>query len=550
VLAATGTVTGSYLTMTSYAADGTANANLQRWTFEMVVLTDYGYIYLVRNVASGLCMTPNASFGMYLQPCNLSGSWLLQATGAVAGTGYWLRAFSSGKLGLCLNADAHPSTNPTRVNPDSCYPSNPTGERWRVRPGKDACTTLDVTSVCSSFTPPGVGIFGNWRQSEVSFTGSKNAEVSEYAGGKTVNGQLVDAIADWFEIGWRATHNIGNGTTPPTIVEEAYWQETAPGFNEYHSLRGAPGGSTGDGRNHTYMALSSSTGKVDILYDYNTVGTTIMSEGSRLNYLETGITKRDETTAILPSGIEHRVQEQDPNGLWHRLVAATTTQVNDRQCYGPSTTQPSNPPNCINVTTVTIPGTSGMSEIDHVAFTQPAAALSDRTGEGSMPRPDRGPEVLNGVDQRHLNVCMDNAPTTCLQTVPGLAACVSARLRCSAAGSTTASDIRPSGPKAMSAAQAKTAARDELLIKNGLALPSKTSLAVHTFPARPLDATRRWPRSHADDDSYLVVTGSDIVSGSKHDRRHMQSYHGFALTYRASTGALVDICLGAGCENR
>ena len=213
--------------------------------------------------------------------------------------------------------------------------------------------------------------------------------------------------------------------------------------------------------------------------------------------------------------------------MWHRFPAATTAQVNDRQCYGPSTMQSSQPPNCINVGITTIAGTGGVTELDNVAFTQPTATLLGKTSA----RYD-GPAVLNGVEQQRLDACMQDTPSACLQTVPGLAECVAARLQCRAGG--PAVETTDAKARAMSAAQARAATRTEILTRKGRSLPPSVKLAV-----RPVNETGN-----------IVVTGNDTVYGSRHDRTGMQKYRGFSVTYRASTGAVVEVCLGTGCEDR
>ncbi|MEU4217337.1 hypothetical protein [Actinoplanes sp. NPDC026623] len=546
VLAASATTTASYLKMAAYVPDGAATASLQRWTFESIVKTYLGYVFKVRNVASGLCMEPNAHFGVYLQPCNLSGSWLYTDAAPVTGTGYRLRVWSNASAGECLNADSNPPANPSRINPDSCYPtSNVPGERWRVRPGAGICATVNVTATCQSYNPPRTGLFGNWNQSLTSFANASNAEVTDYLGGRTVDSQFFDRVPDWFEVGWLNAHTTGNGTTPPTTTDEAYWLETAPGFTQYHSLSTAPGGSVGDGLNHTYMALSSANGKVDILYDYDTVGTTTHSEGSGISYLETGLTKHDDGSAVLPSGIQHRVQALDPIvGVWQRLPA-TATVVNDRQCNGPSTMLPSAPPNCVNVTVKAVAGQNGGSDMDNIGFTQPVAAAFT----GPLARPV-APTTINGVDQRKLHSCMQDTPTDCLRTVPGLNACVAARLQCNA-GTSTPAKINRARRAPMTAAQAKVAARNEIHAANGKPLPVGTAMKVATVAARTFNAAHQRPLAGLpSDESLLVVSGTTTVSGFQHGRAAGGPYRGFTLTYQAGTGALLDACLGTDCQRR
>jgi hypothetical protein len=213
--------------------------------------------------------------------------------------------------------------------------------------------------------------------------------------------------------------------------------------------------------------------------------------------------------------------------VWHRFPAASTARVNDRQCYGPSTMQTSQPPNCLNAGITTIAGPGGFTELDNVAFTQPAA-----TPLGKNTTRYEGPAVLNGVDQHRLDACMQDSPSACLQTVPGLAECVQARLQCRAADSAVESP--KAKVRALSAAQAEASTRAEIMTSDGRSLPDDVKLDV-----RPVS-----------EQDTIVVTGADTVYGSRHDRSAMQEYRGFAVTYRASTGAVVEVCLGTGCENR
>jgi hypothetical protein len=549
VLAATGTAVDSYLTMTSYVPDGAPGASLQRWTFELLEpRRSFGYVYLIRNAASGLCMKPNAYFGMYLRPCNqVPDIWTMSDVGPPAGTGYWLRRATGNRLGECLSADARPPANPSRLNPDTCWAPG-VGQRWRVRPGNAVCGTLDVTAVCSHFNPPQTSMMASWRQFPLTFDQTQYAQLSQYVGGKTVDGQAFDNVADWFEIGWRSTHVKANGTIPPTTVQEAYWQDRAPGLNQYHGLSSVPYGTADDGRIHYYMALASAGGKVDLLYDYNTVGTTTGSEGSRIGYVETGVMKWDYGSGTLPAGIEHRIQTMDPNGIWSRLPLAGLGLVNDRQCYGPSAGTaglPLNPPNCIEPT---VKAATGRTEMDYLGLAQPGAPTPVVPAAPARTTASTEPAVLNGVDQRALRSCMDAGSEDCLRTVPGLAECVAARARCNATGPFAA----PANPTAMTLAQAKQAARRDLVTAGGTPIPASANMAARRVAASSVDtapAARQAALPAGED--VIVVTGQDTVHGLRHDR-HQQPYQGFRLVYRASTGILLDACLGERCfaENR
>src|SRR5439155_12258435 len=117
-----------------------------------------------------------------------------------------------------------------------------------------------------------------------------------------------DNAFDTFELGWHGEFDEVTGTT----AYNAYWSEqgvvNGDLFYQVHSLAAQPGGADANGRNHTYMALARDDGQWDIRYDYNLVGTTVVAEGPRLRYLETGLLPQYEDQTFLDTAFQNRIQ--------------------------------------------------------------------------------------------------------------------------------------------------------------------------------------------------------------------------------------------------
>jgi hypothetical protein len=200
---------------------------------------------------------------------------------------------------------------------------------------------------------------------------------------------------------------------------------------------------------------------------------------------------------------------------------------------------PSAAPNCVRVSIKTVANPSGGTDMDNIGFTQPTAATAFSPLAPSTP-----PATINGVNQQQLHTCMQNTPADCLRTVPGLDACVAARLQCNI-GVVAAAKLSRTRQTAMTAAQARAEVRKELRTENGKQLGPKTALTVKTVPAGTVRSSL-----FASGEPLLVVSGTATVSGFQRGHRAAGPYRGFVLTYDAATGDLVNACLGGTCTNR
>ncbi|MFJ6168750.1 RICIN domain-containing protein [Micromonospora orduensis] len=528
------------MTMASYIPDGASGANRQRWTFEIFENVDQWTFnpYYIRNVETGLCLAKDYRTWIIVETCGLTSQGWNLARETPLGGGYWIRK-SNHTGGNCLDANSTSTgAGGKQLTLNNCFPWETPSQRWRVRNGSTLCDTLNISAICTNYSPPLDGVFGTWRQFPTSFNGTRDAQTSQYVGGKTVNPNLQDSVFDWFEVGWKAQYQRSANST----THEAYWLERGPAGYQYHSLAALPYGSSADGRNHNYMALRSSTGKIDILYDYNTVGTTTMSEGPRISNIESGIRQDDEGTATLPSGIEHRVQGQDANGLWRRPTAASTSRFDARPCYGPSWTYPFAPPKCLSSAVKTKAASDGTIEVDYFSVTQAAATLAS---ESPAARP--AVTTLNGVDQQTLASCLRATPDLCMQTVPGLATCVAARKQCNAAPATIGDSAAQRTTGSMGLDDAEKAAREVLVGKGDQPLSASAGLTARAVPFWRYASALGLRETGVDPtEDVIVVSGTATVHGLKH-AAGPQPYEGFTLAYRQATGVLVHACLGSSC---
>lgn len=523
--------------------DATATASRQRWTFELLLYLPEGArnLYRVRNTAAPtLCLGVDLAESLRLQTCNDldSQKWVIPHSAAVNG-GYRMQIRKSTGF-RCLNVEANGVDTPGVMG---CFsPDRPT-QLWRTRSGRTFCSSFDITAICSSYSSPLQGVFGTWRQHSAALSTSRDSHVSQYIGGKTVNAQLADTVPDWFEIGWRNAYARGNGATPPTTTREAYWQETAPGIYQYHSLAHLPDGATANGQVHTYMALASDNGKIDLLYDFNTVGTTTASESGRINFLETGLSHNDQGTATVPSGIEHRIQTVDASEIWQRPLAAGMSLYEDRPCNGPSWGAPFTPPACLNgAVTIRQP-----TEMEFFTVTQPAVPPIPVTLTPSRTKKHAvSPgSVLNGVDQEQLNSCMEVNAAECLQKVPGLAQCVAERKQCKLWTRQPAHAQVYRSP--MSAGEAANAARQRLRSESNRTLSASVRPTTRTVPAGDYLGSDLLRAGLDPQEDVIVVSGTARVRAPEQSSR-ATPYEGFVLAYRAATGTLIHACLGASCK--
>ncbi|GGQ83503.1 RICIN domain-containing protein [Couchioplanes azureus] len=543
VLGVNATAVNSQVFALPWTADPAA-ANRQRWTFELVLYLPQGSrnLYRIRNMAApSLCLGVDNAESLRLQTCNDYDTQQWVIPHATPTTGGYRMQIKKGTGFRCLNQGANGVDTPGVMG---CFnPDRPT-QLWRTRSGPTFCSSFDVTAVCTSYNPPLQGLFGAWRQNEVTFNDFRAAQVTQYVAGRTVNPQLVDTMADRFEIGWRNVYTPGNPSSPAVIAREAYWSESAPGFYQQFSLAQQPDGGLGNGQMHSYLALASANGKVDLLYDYNTVGTTAGSESGRISYLETGLSHSDQGTAVIPTGIEHRTQILDVTGVWRRPAAASLSLYEDRPCYGPSWGLPFTPPACTNGAVVV----RQPAEMEYFTVTQPSAAPAPASAPNLSAglQADVPPTVLNGVDQRTLASCLQTSPDNCLATVPGLAQCVAQRKQCRAWNENRQPAVKLRAAR-MTAAEAIAAARKTLLTDKGRALPATVRPLTRTMTAGDYTAADLLKTGAKATDQIIVVTGGTRVRAPE-PTSDDSSYAGFTLAYHVATGTLLHTCLGPSCE--
>ncbi|MEU6024710.1 hypothetical protein, partial [Micromonospora sp. NPDC047134] len=341
---------------------------------------------------------------------------------------------------------------------------------------------------------------------------------------------------DYAEMGWRGSYSSETDTSTHT----AYWLEVGIEdeyvVEEFHAIQ-RPDSTLADGSMHTWMSLGNDAGEWDLFYDFNHVGTTRFAPGNRTRDLEYGLLTRHAEYASLATPFENRLQLLDGNDVWHRPTLGQVSGFSRNICGLPDPFslemgEANTPPYCYTSSTTA----RSTGEVDRVTLGKPAAG----TLAAAAPTPNTASTAVhNGVDQRALADCLGDDPARCLETVPGLAACVAARKQCNALPARPATSSERRKPVTPAEAQ-KLAGRDLRVKSPGGRVATLTSDEIGRSGIA-LDGAPVGTNVH-------VVTGDATVNGL--GKRSDLTYQGYTMVYDAADGRLLYACLGSPCPRK
>lgn len=540
VLATDSDAVGSTVKVRTHTVGLPENVKAQRWTFE-VVSPGANPIYRVRQASSGRCLQAAATSNgaaVIIVDCGTASQqfWTLTRAQTWPSVGFALRNQRDGR---CL--DVLSSTDGQPAVMWACS-SSYTTQLWRPRIGGADCPERDFVGLCAGEDSPVSGVMVSFRQQPVSFngppadpqTGGYNS-FSNQVNWDPLDGSGGNAGYDYEEMGWQAAYASATGTTSHT----AYWLEDGEATEEYWSID-QPGSKVADGLLHTWMSLGNGAGQWDMLYDFNPVGTTHLATGGRTRALQTGLMSYYPQYTALATPFENRVQVQD-NGAWRRPRLVNVSGFPANVCGRPDPRsilfgEPSAPPYCYTMQAAARASNlpSSPTELDRLVLGKPAAG-SLALGLAA-PQRTASRDEYNGVDQRKLAACLADDAGRCLETVPGLAACVAARKVCNVTTGAAVASVAPARPVTADAARHDAGRR---LRTAGDARTATVTVAEFRSRAGvALAAADGTARVH-------VVTGGGTVPGLGRDRGRI--YRGYTMVYAAATGDLLYGCLGRDC---
>ncbi|MCX3061161.1 hypothetical protein [Streptomyces beihaiensis] len=387
---------------------------------------------------------------------------------------------------------------------------------------------------CSKPGEPMIGGFATWRNAPITFdqkdTSSSTVQVGNYLRvspntEKGLFGPNIE-IGLYAEKTGKSTHTYG-----------PRWTELTNKGGRTKTITAGINPTKADKRNHTYMVIRRDSGNQwDVLYDFNTVGTTtgqLPVPRGNLNRIDVGLEVTGPQYVNVPA-INSRMQFMDENRTWKRVKAANVA----KSVTLPACNSSSKPPYCF---TTKLTSTSG-------GFTQWAASkprkstslmapLAAPTGINSASAP-ASPQAFNGVDQQALQACMAEDPEQCLTSVPGLANCLATSRVCNAAALPSASERRMLRKAPAKAADIKARAAAAFHV------PSR-ALTVTFAAASPRGLTGS--ASQAPKPTTWTVSSRESTPGLESTGRR---YKGFTASYSADTGALLEACWGDLCPAR
>jgi hypothetical protein len=550
VLQETGTAQGSSVVAANYAA---GDVGRQRWTLEL--LDEFGeHWWRIRSAESGRCLDRDPVAGdepgsrLIVSDCQ--SDWTPSQLWAVPDPSFeppyeGVQLINLGSS-YCADTAGHSTADGAGVVLGGCLDAVP----WKVRHGVLACDLYSNdrinTAMCfSTFPTPSYGVFANWKSQPITYEPLDPADfpavnlADNYLSFGSLDSTFGNGVADGVEYGLHSEFD------PDTHLEtySTYWTEWNEQTEHYEVLNTGDG-SNANGLNHTYMVLSNANStQWDVLYDYNPVGSTTLQEGGRLENGNIGLAVRYPQGITLSAPFNERLQIADGNRTWRRPYLGETGRAEPKTCNEfPTIDDPmpeyfNLPPYCLTTSLSTIPADAQYPiRADVYQVGKPAA--NSVAPNGTAPRPD-ATGTVNGVDQRQLAACLAGAaPERCTDTVPGLAACVSARKLCNTAAAAPAKASASLAPFTAERARAAAGRRlgvdaSKAAVVRGSAGDQRLASPAGLAAARPADTP------------VLVVAGDGEVPslGSGHHGR----YHGYRLVFDARTGLLLHACLGQNC---
>ncbi|OZV76742.1 hypothetical protein CA850_26360 [Micromonospora echinospora] len=526
-----------------------ANVDAQRWQWERVASsTTAGITFRIRNVASSRCLD-RTSAGLVINDCSTANSQRWRAPLDNPYGGWTLVNVGNSQCLATLNDPNSGASMTTAVCNGSAL------QRWKLRPAPHDCTVRSsdwtMTEVCTIQSSGRMrGLFTNWHHYPLSMAW---LDPELYVLSNTVRNytQLRPLKPDGsqgstgVEFGLRADRSV-----QPTgsVSYGAYWMEwdANSGTEQYHELSPvqAPLSHTADERNHTFMLLGNGdAGQWDLLYDYNTVATTALQAGgsTRLSRSGTAIRYPRAVTASQPFG--YRTQLLDGNQVWRLPYLSDIGLAEPKKCDTPPRYEDwiydvvNLPPNCITSSYKAVAGATSTDPpvLDSFGVGKPGTAAA--TAAGPPPSSAPAAAIHNGVDQRTLADCLMSGSTDCLDRVPGLADCVSARLVCNINNLNNQPSRSETTP--MTAEQALREAG-----RTFRTVGDVSDALVATKRAAATPQIKGIPR----DELVHVVTSSARVHSLA--ASNTNTYDGYVAVFDAASQRLLYACLGVGCQGQ
>ncbi|MBP2479702.1 hypothetical protein JOF53_008574 [Crossiella equi] len=365
------------------------------------------------------------------------------------------------------------------------------------------------------------GIFATWLHKPVTFQPGAVGDAFVESTVQVMTDGNGGPSKHW--IGLKAS-NAGGSTR-----YQSFWVESSSVY-EYHAIGGEF--TTLDERPHSYMSIQrSGTTTWDLIYDFNPVGQTKGQRSDKADRIMTGWLLENESQRVQFPASEARLRYLNGNRTWVQFSTANSLQdVSTGKCGAGGA-----PDSCFNAD----PTTNG-SYLVGWRVDKPGSPAPETGTTGSAPqhRPQVPPVTHNGVDQRALRECMDNDAQQCLDTVPGLADCVSQRLVCNLTAAPAGTDRTRPG----------TASREDILHKasareDGQGRPDETvarDLKLVDAAAYNRATGARIPE--ATGEVWTVVSDAPIRSFTGDRAPH----RGYTMAFDR-TGALLHACLGQAC---
>ena len=561
-----GTSNSSRVVASNYISGTTgADVGRQRWKLERLPPEEGfpDYAYRIRNVAANKCLDKSGavtgnSAPIIIYTCGTGKNQVWWTGIEPSASGIQWRNYLDYR---CMDVRGGSTANNAEIVSYDC------GTGWnqfyKLRTGPFDCgdRTRDWTGtsqMCIRGSQNFTGLIANFKNHPAQLayrnpsTYPQSNVVRRYAKVVPINAQGVSS-ATALEVGWQAQRTSSSSATP---IYSAYWIETQPTSQQTYTVPSvdefnAPNGSTvADSRSHSYMLLGSTTaGQWDVYFDYNRVGTTSGQPGGRLRDSEAGLQVRYLDATTLANPVELRTQLMDENGLVRRPYYAETAIGTPKQCNMPPVYADFGagaggnvPPWCLDASRTTYSQPDYPLQTDVFTVRKPTT-LTASSAQAASPLRARMPNH-NGVDQAKLATCLQAEASECLDTVPGLRACVMARKgTCNTISSSASTGSRG---EAVGLAQVKKQARTDLRTagKNPNTVTAVTVDAARTTTVGEFRANlpEFHPVNVAESEKVFVLSGDDAVAGM--DTATRTAYHGWTLVYQVRDGSLLYAGLG------
>ncbi|MDW4918879.1 hypothetical protein RB621_36320 [Streptomyces californicus] len=372
---------------------------------------------------------------------------------------------------------------------------------------------------CSEPGEPMFGGFATWRNVPVTFdqvdTPNTTVMFSNYL--RLTPNTEASLFENSIEVGLYVEK-----TGKTTQAYGPRWTEVGNSGGKTKAITAGVNPSIPDGRNHTYMLMRKSSGdQWDVLYDFNTVGSTTdqleVIPGST-NRIDTGMELLGHQYADVPQ-IANRMQFMDGNNIWRQVATQNTAKI----VTLPSCSTSNKPPNCLNAK---LTDTTSFSQWT-VSKPRKATALVPQSTDD----PGASPEakgIYRGVDQAELQACLEEAPDRCLKEVSGLAECVRNHRVCNVTAITPDPSImhRRGEAKAESVRQRAASA---------FGVPVGSVEVMAASEGSSLSAEEVWSVKSTHSTPGLRATG--------------KLFNGFHASYSALSGEFLEACWGDMCKN-